>query len=190
MARPSRVIVERTVREVLVNANDLESALVEARSLVQGGHVAVVRCLPVNTEIVSLFGLFGPILEPVALPSDKKFGPTTAVSESGLVLSSTSWHHGQSFASAPPARSALHCDSLSSRSLPTVLSDGAGLISFLSGGYLSVLRVLEATHEAYYAPDVAGNANNVRATHPVVQIVEGNVEALFISPATVEKFEG
>jgi len=176
------------IREVLVDDQDYVETLGVAKKLAQRGCITVVRGFSSNLELLDVLAVLGPIFEPVALPPDKSIAPTTVVSEAGFVASSINWHYDQSFAHEPPTWSALYCDHPGTASLPSLFADGAGLVSLLSDGFRDMLRRLMATHEAYYSLEAAGSSSTIRASHPVIQLVEGKVEALFVSPATVERF--
>jgi alpha-ketoglutarate-dependent taurine dioxygenase len=170
--------------------SDAVSRLAEARDLVLSGHITLLRNWSPDGDDLSPLASFGPVFEPIALPPDKELGPVTRLAETGVLRSATSWHHDQSFASQPPTWSALFCHKTGSMSVPTFFCDGAALVSHLSPGLSTVLDDLRAWHSAEYGPLGSDTQAVASAVHPVLLQVEGGVTALFISPATVESFDG
>jgi len=177
-----------TVTEV-ANAEGAAATLAAAAALTRAGGIALVRQWAIGNELPQSLGALGPVFEPVALPPDKEFGAATHIAESGVLASATSWHHDQSFATNPPTWSALLCDNPGQSPVPTYFCDGAALLSLLSPGFRSTLSTLTARHEAWYDLNVDPK-DRPGHVHPVVIPVEGGVHALFVSPATVEVFDG
>lgn len=164
--------------------------LLAAKNLVCAGNLALVRSWPTECDLTHDLATFGPIFEPVKLPPDKALGAVTSVVESETIASAASWHHDQSFAPDPPTWSALLCLDPGENAVPTFFCDGAALLALHSSGFVTTLERLTARHEAYYDGEATDPANRVGAPHSVVQVVEGDVRALFVSPATVESFDG
>lgn len=157
----------------------------EARDLVRRGQIVRFTDFEWSTEssLSAELSSLGEIFEPVSLPRKMALGQETQIKTTGVVTTATGWHHDQSFTEQPPDWSALHFQGGSP--VPTVFSDGGGLLNLLSVGLRRCLSSLKAEHRAY-----SDDYERVlcAATHPVlVGHLEG--EALFVSPANVEAFE-
>lgn len=167
-----------------------EVRLTSAADYARKGHITLLRSWTYEGGLAETLAVLGPVFEPVTLPPDKELGPVTHVAETGVLTSATTWHHDQSFATNPPHWSALFCQDTGETSVPTFFCDGAALLSLLSSGFSSMLTTLTARHEAYYVLDPEDPTTRPGHCHPVVCSVEGGVQALFVSPATVESFTG
>jgi taurine dioxygenase len=163
-----------------------------AKSIARKGGIAHIPGLDLTYDSLPLYcRAFGPTYIPRALPPGLDLNVVTNVGGNLNTSRATNWHFDQSFVEVPPDWSVLYCPSnsfeIDTSNVPTVFSDSAKLLTYLSDGLVANLRALFVEHRAHYPEDGDG-ITQAQALHSAIGQVEGPAEALFAAPATVDRF--